>query len=800
MKLRPYQEKALDSIAQEYRKGHRHILVVSPTASGKGHVLAHLIKRAMQKGSEVLFLVHLREIVDQVSEKLDGLLVKNGVIMAGEVHDIRHKVSVASIQTIARRIEHKEYPKADLIVVDECFPAGTIVSPNLPIESIQEGDIVHAYNEETGALAERRVVRTFRNKMPEGLVRVRAGAYNVVCTKNHPFFTKGGWVEAQHLTGEDYVYCEMRVVRNRVCVGEESSERSVLFNKKGLLQARVLKSLYVDEIKRNNGQHEQKVCLCSDEDEQSNEQSRSKSKDGENPSGKKPQAEGKRGEWEWPNRTTGDTAGADSGIITRIQRKVFGDEGSRVLSLLQNRLSSSRKPVSNRSGREQPLRDQASSTRREKGRVLAWQRVDGIEIQKQGGHSEPGSSGRGDYVYNIEVEGLHTYVANGIVVHNCHRAVSRKYQKVINYFKKNLVVGFTATPCRKTGNGLGTFFDTLINAATIQELTAQGYLVPVVYFAPSEPDLKKVKVAKGDYVERQLESVMMNGGLIGDIVATWIKLGENRQTMMFTTTVAHSIAACQAFNDVGIPAEHVDGKTDKSKRKEILDRFRKKEVRVLVNCAVYTEGVDIPDVSCVVCAKPTKALANYMQMVGRGMRLAEGKKDLRFIDHAGVCYEHGPVHEITHWTLDTEVRNVNEKNELRKKEEKRPITCPKCQRVYTGQLKCPECGNIPDIKQFGKEVAWIDGDLGEVCFKTRTVKKEVAFDKEKFYYELCGYAKEKNFASGWAWHKFRERFAGENPAYPKGFDLPPSPETQRWIRGQMIRKSYQDKARRKYAK
>lgn len=388
--------------------------------------------------------------------------------------------------------------------------------------------------------------------------------------------------------------------------------------------------------------------------------------------------------------------------------------------------------------------------------------------------------------------------ADVIIVDECHNGTAKTYREVISAHRDNLIIGFTATPCRQSGFGLGTLFDTLVNVATIEQLTNDGYLVPIKYYAPSEPDLKGVKITAGEYNGKQIDEIMRKPKLVGDIVENWVKIADGRQTVIFTTTVAHSVAVCEAFNEVGIIAEHVDGRTNKEERTEILFRYRSGDTRIICNCCVFTEGVDIPDISCVVMARPTKSLTLYMQTIGRGMRPAPGKQNMTYIDHAGACYEHGPVHEITEWTLEEKTKNGSQKNEDRKRREAKPLICEMCSLIYAGQLKCPQCGTIPDMKKLGKDVEYIDAELGEVCFKTKKAKiKATIQDKQDWYSQLLGYAKSKKFNSGWASHKYRARF-GVWPNKLNKMPSQPTTEVLAWVRGQAARaaiaKKYQQEA------
>jgi hypothetical protein len=155
----------------------------------------------------------------------------------------------------------------------------------------------------------------------------------------------------------------------------------------------------------------------------------------------------------------------------------------------------------------------------------------------------------------------------------------------------------------------------------------------------------------------------------------------------------------------------------------------------------------------------------YMQMLGRGMRVFDGKTDMILLDHAGCVYEHGFVHEITEWELDETKQTENPKEKKRKGKNSKPITCPECSHVYTGQLKCPQCGNLPEMKQFGKDVEYIDGQLGEVCFKSKAAKPEKFTKEEKsnFYGMMLHYVRQKGFKPGFIYHKYKEKF-GVAPA------------------------------------
>jgi DNA repair protein RadD len=186
------------------------------------------------------------------------------------------------------------------------------------------------------------------------------------------------------------------------------------------------------------------------------------------------------------------------------------------------------------------------------------------------------------------LNGPYVTEADIVIQDECHRSTARTYLEVLKAHQKNILIGFSATPTRKGGKGLGTLFTKLINGkdygASISELTEQGFLAPLRYVAPVAPDLKGVGISAGDYNIRELEPLMTTGKLIDDIVGNWLKYGEQRQTLVFATGVKHSVAIRDLFLAAGITAEHVDGETPDEDRQSILERFKSGEVRVLCNC------------------------------------------------------------------------------------------------------------------------------------------------------------------------------------------------------------------------
>ncbi|WP_166623344.1 DEAD/DEAH box helicase family protein [Pseudomonas aeruginosa] len=239
-----------------------------------------------------------------------------------------------------------------------------------------------------------------------------------------------------------------------------------------------------------------------------------------------------------------------------------------------------------------------------------------------------------------------------VVIDEAH-VLHKMHQEIITECvdRKIPVIGLSATPFRK---GLGRVFGRLVVSATLAELTDQGFLVPAHCYAPSIPDLKGIKTSTdGDWAEDALAEVMGSAKIMGDVVTNWLQLAKGRQTVVFGCNVAHSRELARQFTEAGILAAHVDGYMDELERAKIIKNFRHGSIRVLCNVAVLTKGFDAPETSCVVLARPTKSLMMHYQMMGRGLRTADGKKDC-LAAGTQVLTDKGLVN-IEHVTLDHKV-------------------------------------------------------------------------------------------------------------------------------------------------
>lgn len=372
-----------------------------------------------------------------------------------------------------------------------------------------------------------------------------------------------------------------------------------------------------------------------------------------------------------------------------------------------------------------------------------------------------------------------------VVLDECHRTLAPTYLKILEGYPDAIVLGLSATPIRSDGRGLGEVYSDMVSCPGVRELTKEGFLVPVRYYAPSMPDLSGVKIRMGDYVEGQLEERMDKEPLIGNIVETWGRLAEDRKTVVFATGVKHSIHLAEAFTKAGVRAAHLDGKTDKHEREKILFDLYKGHLQVLSNCMVLVEGWDCPPVSCCVLARPTRFVGLYLQMAGRTLRPWQDKDDCLLIDHSGAIYDHGFVDEAMPWDLNPEEK-IQERirDKEKKKRTSKPITCPECKLVFISKPACPNCGWKPEPT--GKEYTWVDGKIVEV---TPDGTKEFKYSQEmklSWFRQLKGYALDKGYKNGWVSHTFYKKF-GHWPQFRYGATpVQPGPEVMGYVRSRLI--------------
>lgn len=374
-----------------------------------------------------------------------------------------------------------------------------------------------------------------------------------------------------------------------------------------------------------------------------------------------------------------------------------------------------------------------------------------------------------------------------VVVDECHT----QYDSVIKHISETsaAVIGLSATPFSA---GLGKVYTNLVNAGTMHELTEDGILVPMRIFRGISADMRGAETAGGEWTDKAAEERGLQ--IVGDVVAEWLKHGENRKTICFGSTIKHCEELCREFNEAGVSAAVYVSETSADECERLVTEFKKHDsvIRVLISVAKLAKGFDQPDVGCVILARPLrKSLSEVIQMVGRGLRSSPetGKVDCLVLDHAQNMSRFAEDFEDIYFNgLDKLDDGEKLDKKIRRDEDEKPVkSCPKC--GFSPMFKrCRSCGFEIVTPALVEQVA---GELQEVMIG----KKKVADDRRHLWEQLVTHArmhKAPEKQKAYALALFKE-MTGVWPKWGWNFEATPNVQitanTASWIRANNIRRA-----------
>lgn len=794
-RMRGYQSQVQSDVYRAWASGKKIVMGVLPTGAGKTVLMADTIR---QHAGSSLMMAHRGQLVGQISQALARESVPHNIIgpssliktvVDGHMEEFGKtffnasaKCSVASVDTLARRNVGSFAHQVTLGMMDECFPAGTLVDGK-PIETLVVGDMVTAFDEQTGEFHRRQVVRTFKNPMPEWLVVVRTTHHTLKCTSGHPFWTRRGWVNAADLTTDDevleyasdlyevrpavrnqcgtpavpvpkdrqdFLHEEVRdAVSGRAATGEreETGAAQVCELRKDVRSVRMEDHLSDTIVQRELCDTTQVENLINnDECDQSCARFYEDAR-------KEPDARcecSRKGVkhiagdwactcnswWQWARAYSLRKITAGLLVCAWVRRTIRGQnqQASGLPESLQDRLGTPDAENCSGSGRVFAREQDSDAAGRKEDCIPRWHRLESVSIQKS-------TSSDGASVYNIEVDGLHTYVANGVVTHNCHHTLAdNKWGRCVNMFPNAKWLMVTATPKRADGRGLGRHASGLVDemcmGPTMRELIDWGFLTDykVRWVQPSDLDLEGIRMsnATGDYNQDEVTSrVKHSGMIIGNIVDTYTTHTRGKLAVCFAVDIEHARDIAKRFNDTGVAAEVISADTPEAERRAMLKRFKSRQTLVLVNVDLFGEGFDLPAIEAVIFARPTASLALFIQQFGRVLRLmispihmaawdtytveqrkqiiAESGKPFGMVhDHVGnIAHFGGAPDMFTDWDLDDAPKKTS-----KGAADAIPLRpCLQCQMPYMRMYPaCPFCGWVPPLPE-ARGIKEVDGDL-----------------------------------------------------------------------------------------
>ncbi|EAO3412109.1 DEAD/DEAH box helicase [Salmonella enterica] len=369
-----------------------------------------------------------------------------------------------------------------------------------------------------------------------------------------------------------------------------------------------------------------------------------------------------------------------------------------------------------------------------------------------------------------------------IIIDECHLSAAKTYVTILQAFPDAKLLGVTGSPCRLDGRALGRadggLYDAMVQGISISQLIARGFLVRPRVFGPSKVvNLQGVeRGANGDYNSKQLAARMDTRGITGDAIEHYQRICPGVPAVAWCVNIAHATNVAAQFNAAGIKATMLCGDHDSDYRDLILGQLASGEIQVVTFVGLLIEGVDVPEITCIILLRPTYSLSSYLQTVGRGLRPLPGKECCFVLDHAGLFARHGLPDQERVWPLTGKVKQPKAKadddfaikmchecfacfprEDAREAAKKLQLDHPE----FTGHFVCPHCGapmagKVVTIQQEDGTLAEITPEQAEVLNKARQKKeRQLEVWRAKSLPELLKIEAERGYSPGWAQSRFR---------------------------------------------
>lgn len=349
-----------------------------------------------------------------------------------------------------------------------------------------------------------------------------------------------------------------------------------------------------------------------------------------------------------------------------------------------------------------------------------------------------------------------------IFVDEAHHVLAKSYRRILDAFPDAFKLLFTATPTRLSGEGFEEVADDLIQGKQVSWLIEHGNLAPVDYYAPKQIDTNLLKQKRtGEFTEDSIEQAM-KPKIYGNAVNNYRKLADGKQAIAYTYNVASAKKLADAFNQAGISACSVDGKTPKDEREKIINDYRNGTIQIVTNAELFTEGLDLPNVDCVIMLRPTQSLSLFLQFGMRAMNPREGKTAI-IIDHVGNVERFGLPTDDRNWSL-----SGTEKQQQTSGETIKGVTvCESCfSTFYRTSDVCPNCGATLTEEKVIEVVE--DAELQKIEQRKNRAKQiledkalmEIADKKPSelnSYAQLKAYAKLHGYKPGWVYFQAKTK-------------------------------------------
>lgn len=287
---------------------------------------------------------------------------------------------------------------------------------------------------------------------------------------------------------------------------------------------------------------------------------------------------------------------------------------------------------------------------------------------------------------NITVESIQTisrridaldFIPSLVVIDEAHHALAKTYKMMWDAWPDARFLGLTATPCRLNGKGFTDLFDVLVQSWDIPTFIKEKWLSTYDFVSIKSDgvtqrllDSLQKRGSDGDYQNKEMDMLLNKRPSIERLYQSFEEYGKDRKGIVYAINISHAKKIMELYQEHGIKAVAIDSKTPAAQRQADIEAFKNGDIQVLVNVDIFSEGFDCPDVEFVQLARPTLSLAKYLQMVGRGLRVAKGKKNCVIIDNVGLYRVFGLPSQVWNWNAMFEGKlKVGKKKETAKERE-----------------------------------------------------------------------------------------------------------------------------------
>jgi superfamily II DNA or RNA helicase len=304
-----------------------------------------------------------------------------------------------------------------------------------------------------------------------------------------------------------------------------------------------------------------------------------------------------------------------------------------------------------------------------------------------------------------------------IITDEAHHCLAKSYREIYNHFNECKNIGFTATPIRLNGDGLGDIYDDIIDTVDVEYLVSNKFLATYRYYSLPVIDTEDLDIVNGEYTNDSINKLYANTLTAYDSVLSNYRLhGQNKKGIVYCANTEHSKIVAKMFNDNDIVCHHVGAETPTNERNQIMDDFKNGKIQLLCNVDIVSEGFDVPQCDVVILLRPTMSLSLHIQQSMRGMRY-NGDNIAIILDHVGNYKNHGTPLTPQEWTLAK-----RERNQITGVHE-----CTECYMVYQhlgdktddytkslpffnirSSRTCPFCGHVEPVAKKnpkGKEIS-----------------------------------------------------------------------------------------------